>query len=75
MGLIPTIGFSADQARASIATGFASKYAGTLTPDLQQVIDALATAVSETMEKNNKKVGDDLSAQVSKYLGGFGRLR
>lgn len=76
MGLIANVGFSAEQARASIATGFASNYAGTLTPDLKKAMDALAIAVAETIEKNNRQVGDDLSAQVARFMGGgLGRLR
>ncbi len=74
--MIPNIGFSAEQARASIATGFATNYAGTLTPEMRQMVDAFAAALSETIEKNNQRVAADLSQQVARFMGGaFGRLR
>lgn len=70
MGLLPRLGFSADQAKAAILEAFAADYGGTLSDGVRPVLDGFAAAVGKMVERNNQKVADDLSEQVARFMGG-----
>jgi hypothetical protein len=75
MGLLPGLGLSGEQVRATILTGVAANYGGELPAEFKALAEALAAAIAEAVEKNNRKVADDLSEQVARFMGGMGRFR